>query len=121
MRDPTRLAPEIHGKVDVVQGSTDDESVLSRAFEGAEGLFWVVPPSFTTNDGKEYYLQFTRPACQAIKKQGVKRVVAVSSLGRGLPLDSGVVTDSFVKDEEIERTGGGLSRSPVSRVHGEHA
>jgi uncharacterized protein YbjT (DUF2867 family) len=104
-RDPARLAAEIHGKVDVVQGSTDDESVLSRAFEGAEGLFWVVPPSFTTNDVKEYYLQFTRPACHVIKSQGVKRVVAVSALGRGLSLDAGVVTDSFAKDEEIERTG----------------
>ena len=104
-RDPARLAPEIHGKVDVVQGSTDDESVLSRAFEGSEGLFWVVPPSFATNDVKEYYLQFTRPACHAIKSQGVKRVVAVSALGRGFPLDGGVVTDSFAKDEEIEQTG----------------
>jgi uncharacterized protein YbjT (DUF2867 family) len=105
VRDPAKLASDICSKVDVVQGSTDDESVLSQAFEGAENLFWVVPPSFTTNDVKEYYLQFTRPACRAIKNRGVKRVVAVSALGRGLPLDAGVVTDSFAKDEEIERTG----------------
>jgi uncharacterized protein YbjT (DUF2867 family) len=105
VRDPARLAPEIQGKVDVVEGSSDDGSALSRAFEGAESLFWVVPPSFTTNDVREYDLQFTRPACRAIKSQGVKRVVAVSALGRGLPLEGGVVTDSFAKDEEIERTG----------------
>jgi uncharacterized protein YbjT (DUF2867 family) len=105
VRDPARLAAEVRGKVDAVQGSSDDESVLSRAFEGAESLFWVVPPSSTTNHVREYYLQFTRPACRAIRKQGVKRVVAVSALGRGLPLDGGVVTDSFAKDEEIERTG----------------
>jgi uncharacterized protein YbjT (DUF2867 family) len=105
VREPAKLASDVRNKVDVVQGSIDDESVLSRAFQGAEGLFWVVPPSFTTNDVKEYYLQFTRPACHAIKSQGVKRVVAVSALGRGFPLDAGVVTDSFAKDEEIERTG----------------
>jgi uncharacterized protein YbjT (DUF2867 family) len=105
VRDPARLAPEVRGKVDVVQGSSDDESLLSRAFAGAEGLFWVVPPSFATNDVKEYYLQFTRPACRAIKTQKVKRVVAVSALGRGLSLDGGVVTDSFAKDEDMERTG----------------
>ena len=104
-RDPARLAPEVHDKVEIVQGSHDDESVLLRAFQGAESLFWVVPPSFTTNDVKEYYLQFTRPACRAIENQGVRRVVAVSALGRGLALDAGVVTDSFAKDEEIERTG----------------
>jgi uncharacterized protein YbjT (DUF2867 family) len=105
VRDPTTLSPEVLGKVDAVQGSSDDENILTRAFEDAEAVFWVVPPSFSTNDVKEYYLQFTRPACRAIRKQGVKRIVAVSALGRGSHLDGGVVTDSFAKDEEIERTG----------------
>lgn len=105
VRDPAKLPAEVRSKVDAVQGSSDDESVLSKAFEGAESLFWVVPPSFRTNNVREYYLQFTRPACRAMMNQGVKRVVAVSALGRGLPLDGGVVMDSFAKDEEIERTG----------------
>ncbi|MDQ2712255.1 MAG: NmrA family NAD(P)-binding protein [Acidobacteriota bacterium] len=105
VRDPAKLAPEVHGKVDVVEGSTEDENVLSRAFEGAENLFWVVPPSFQANNDTEYFLQFTRPACCAIKSQGVKRVVAVSGLGRGIPIDAGPVTASLVKDAEIESTG----------------
>lgn len=104
-RDPAKLAPEIRDKVDIVQGSTDDESVLSQALEGAESLFLVVPPSFTTNDDREYYLQFTRPACKAIKSQGVKRVVAVSALGRGIDVAAGAVSASFIKDAEIEKTG----------------
>lgn len=104
-RDPAKLAPEVHGQVEVVQGSTDDENVLSQALEGAESLFWVVPPSFRENNDTEYYLRFTRPACRAIKSQQVKRVVGVSGLGRGLPMDAGPVTASFAKDEEIERTG----------------
>lgn len=105
VRDPAKLAPEVYGKVDVVQGSTDDENVLSRAFEGAESLFWVVPPLFQTNNDTEYYLQFTRPACRAIKSQRVKRVVGVSGLGRGMARDAGPVTASFAKDAEIESTG----------------
>ena len=105
VRDVSKLAPEVHGKVDFVEGSTDDENVLSRAFEGAESLFWVVPPSFQTNNDTEYYLQFTRPACRAIKSQRVKRVVGVSALGRGISIDAGPATASFVKDEEIESTG----------------
>lgn len=105
VRDPARLDPEVRGKVDVVQGSTDDENVLSRAFEGAESLFWVVPPSFQANNDREYYLQFTRPACRAIRNQRVKRVVGVSGLGRGMEIDAGPVTASFEKDAEIESTG----------------
>ncbi|BCM88919.1 NAD(P)H azoreductase [Abditibacteriota bacterium] len=104
-RDPARLAPEVRDQVDVVPGSTDDESVLSRAFEGAESLFWVIPPSFQVNNATEYYLHFTRPACQAIKSQGLKRVVGVSALGRGWPRDAGPVTAVFASDAEIESTG----------------
>jgi uncharacterized protein YbjT (DUF2867 family) len=104
-RKPERIAPDVRAKVEVIQGSSDDEEVLTRALDGAESLFFVVPPSFTTSDVKEYYLQFARPSCRAIESQGVKRVVAVSALGRRSHLDGGVVTDSFAKDEEIERTG----------------
>ncbi len=105
VRDPAKLAPEVHDQVEVVQGSTDDENILSQALEGAESLFWVVPPSFRENNDTEYYLRFTQPACRALKSQHVKRVVGVSALGRGLPMDAGPVTASFAKDEEIERTG----------------
>ena len=104
-RDPSKLPSEVHAKVDVVEGSTDDEKVVSRAFEGAESVFWVVPPSFTTNDVTEYYLRFTRPACSAMKSQGVKRMVTVSGMGRGIAVDAGPVSAAFAKDEEIEKTG----------------
>ena len=106
-RDPAKLAPEVHGKAEIVQGSIDDETVLTRAFEGAESVFLVVPPSFADNGDTEYYLRFTRPACRAIQSQGVKRVVGVSVLGRGTSLakNAGPITACLVKDEEIERTG----------------
>ncbi len=105
VRDPARLKPVIHDNVEVVKGSSDDQSVLSEAFEGADSLFWVVPPSFRANNDEEYYLKFTKPACRAIQKHGVSRVVAVSGLGRGVPVKAGPVTASFAKDAEIEKTG----------------
>ncbi len=104
-RDPVRLALEIRNNVEVVKGSSDDENVLFEAFEGADSLFWVVPPSFQANNDDEYYLKFTQPACRAIKKYGVKRVVSVSGLGRGVQVKAGPVTASFAKDAEIEKTG----------------
>ena len=104
-RDPSRLAPEVRDNIEVVQGSSDDESVLSEAFQGADSLFWVVPPSFRSNNDEEYYLKFTAPACRAIRSQGVKRVVAVSGLGRGVQVKAGPVTASFAKDVELEKTG----------------
>ena len=106
-RDPSRLAPEVRNRVEVVTGSLDDEVIMQQALEGAESVFLVVPPSFTDNNDAEYYLRFTRPALMAIKSQQVKRVVDVSVLGRGTELakKAGPITASLAKDEEIERSG----------------
>jgi uncharacterized protein YbjT (DUF2867 family) len=104
-RDPQKLGSEIRDRVQVVTGSSDDEGVLRRALEGAESLFHVVPPNFRAPNVTEYYLQFTRPACAAMKRCGVSRVVTVSGAGRRAGAKAGVVTSSFVKDEEFERAG----------------
>lgn len=104
-RDPARLAAEVRANAEIAQGSSDDESVLMRALEDAESLFLVVPPSFMANDVGEYYLGFTRPVCRAIERQGVKRIVTVSGVGRRSAVNAGPITASHAKDAEIERTG----------------
>lgn len=103
-RKPEKLAPAIRGRVEIVQGSTDDIHVLSRAVERADELFWAVPPSFQASDLNEDIYRFTRPLCEAIEAQGVKRIVAVSSLGRGRA-KSALLTSSFAMDAMIEQTG----------------
>ena len=105
VRDAAKLAPEIRERVEVVEGSHDDVDVVAKACEGAESFFLLVPPSFTTKDGLAYYMSFTTPLIEAIKSGAVKRVVAVSACGRGVPMRAGVVSDSLAKDEAIERTG----------------
>jgi uncharacterized protein YbjT (DUF2867 family) len=104
-RDPSKLSPEVRSKVNIVQGSADDPAVVNKAFDGAESVFWVVPPSFRTDDVEKYYLDFTRPAVKAIQAHGVKRVVAVSSLGRHLDRKAGVISASHAKDELLEKSG----------------
>lgn len=103
-RKPEKLPAEIQRSVEVVQGSTDDLKVLSQAFRDAGAVFWVVPPPFKQADPKAYMLRFTKPACEAITAQSVKRVVAVSSLGRGLA-KSALLSFAFAMDEMIECTG----------------
>ena len=52
-------------------------------------------------------MNFTRPACDAIKSKGVKRVVDITALGRGLPgaASAGYVTASLAMDDLIASTG----------------
>ena len=53
-RNPSRLDSKTHERVEVVQGSHDDIRVVTQAFAGADCVFW---------------LDFTCPACEAIKSQ----------------------------------------------------
>jgi uncharacterized protein YbjT (DUF2867 family) len=107
-RDPSRLPAHTREQVEVVQGSHGDSDVVERAFEGADSVFWVVPPDFHANNFETRYVDFVRPACEAFKSRGVKRVVAVSALGRGWPKPAGLVSASVAMDDLIASTGVGF-------------
>ena len=106
-RDPSRLDPKIRERVEVIEGSHDDTDVVNEAFTGADSVFWVVPPNPHAESVEGYYVDFTRPASEAVESQGVERVVAVTSLGREFPENAGLLSAAFAMDELIEGTGAG--------------
>jgi uncharacterized protein YbjT (DUF2867 family) len=107
VRDPSKLPDEVRKRVEVVQGSHGDINVVTRAFAGADAVFWLVPPDHHAVSVEAAYVDFSRPACEAFKTQGVKRVVGVSALGRGSSVvgHAGLVTASLAMDELIASTG----------------
>ena len=107
-RDPSRLSARARERVEVVQGSHGDSDIVKQAFEGADSVFWVVPPDFQANNFETRYVDFVKPACEAFKSRGVKRVVAVSALGRGWPKPAGLVSASVAMDDLITSTGVGF-------------
>ncbi len=106
-RDPSRLDPKIRTRVEVVEGSHDDIAVLTKAFAGADSVFWLVPPYPGAVNLDDYYLGFTRAGCEAITGQGVKQVVAISSLGRGVAENAGQISATLAADALMESTGVG--------------
>lgn len=105
VRDPARLSPRIRERVEVVQGSHDDIAVVTKAFEGADCVLWLVPPNPRAENPMSYYLNFTHAACEAIKSQGVKRVIGVSSLGYDFGSPAGLLSPAFAMDDLIKTTG----------------
>jgi uncharacterized protein YbjT (DUF2867 family) len=107
VRDPSRLPSHVRERIDVVQGSHGDSTVVNKAFAGADAVFWVVPPDPRSTTVDAAYLDFTRPACAAFRTQGIKRVVGISALGRGTPAaaHAGLVTASLGMDDLIASTG----------------
>ncbi len=104
-RDPARLPSQIRKSVEVVQGSHGDIDVVTTAFKGADRVFWLAPPDFRAGSVMAAYLDFTRPACEALRSQRVKRVVGISALGCGWPKNAGLVSASLAMDDLIASTG----------------
>ncbi|OAA28774.1 hypothetical protein UG55_1005293 [Frankia sp. EI5c] len=102
-RDPARLAPPAQGRVEVVTGSLTDLDVVTKALDGADSVFWLVPPDPTSTDPVERALDFARPLCEAITRQDVRRLVYVGGLGHKEVTD----TDSMGRamTELIDKTG----------------
>jgi uncharacterized protein YbjT (DUF2867 family) len=107
VRDPAKLSADVRDRVEVIQGSHGDGQVVARAFDGADALFWLLPTDRHAASVEEAYVGFTRPAAEAVRDQGVKRVVDVSALGRDTPYagQAGLVTASLAMDDLIAGTG----------------
>lgn len=105
-RDAARLPDDVRDRAEVVEGSHGDASVVDRAFVGAEAVFWLVPPD-PARTLRQAWLDFTRPAAEAIRRHGVPRVVSITALGRGTPWQdrAGLVTASIQMDDMLMASG----------------
>ncbi len=106
VRDASRLTAEVRGRVEVIEGSHSERAVVDQAFDGAEAVFWLCPADSRLTL-EEAYLDFTRPAAEALKRHSVGRVVSVTALGRGTPwaAKAGLVTTSIAMDDLIMASG----------------
>ncbi|CND62468.1 putative nucleoside-diphosphate sugar epimerase [Mycobacterium tuberculosis] len=106
VRDPARLPEAARERVEVVAGSHGDAQVVDRAFEGADAVFWLVPPNASLSP-EDAWTGFTRPAARALAAHAVGHVVGVSALGRDTPLAdrAGLVTASFAMDDLLAGSG----------------
>jgi uncharacterized protein YbjT (DUF2867 family) len=105
VRDPSRLDSTVRDKVQVIAGSHGEPAVLDQALDGAQGLFWLVPPSMRASSAEEYYLAFTRPAAEAIRRHRVGHVVGISSAGWNWPHPAGLLSAAHAMDAELESSG----------------
>lgn len=105
-RDSSRLPEHVRAQTEVVEGSHADADTIAKALEGADRLFWLVPPAGFRDAGpaRGYYLDFTRAAAQEAASRGV-RMVHVTSLGHGYDGEAGLLSAALDMDELIESTG----------------
>jgi uncharacterized protein YbjT (DUF2867 family) len=106
VRDASKLPDAVRDRSEVVEGSHGDASLVDRAFKGADAVFWLAPPD-PKKTLEEAWIDFTRPAAEALLRYAVPRVVSITALGRGTPWQdcAGPVTASIQMDDLLMASG----------------
>jgi uncharacterized protein YbjT (DUF2867 family) len=91
-RDKSKLEKLAAKGAETAAGEVTDAAFLSKAFEGARAVYFMVPPNMASTD----YLAFQREAIDtgatALEKAKVRYVVALSSFGADKEAGSGPVS-----------------------------
>jgi len=106
VRDAAKLPADARARAEVIEGSHGDSSVVARAFEGAHAVFWLAPPD-SSRTLEQAWVDFTRPAAEAIRRHQVPRVVSITAIGRGTAWQdrAGPVSASIRMDNLLMDTG----------------
>ena len=105
-RDAAKLPQEVRDRVEVIEGSHGDDSVVDQAFRRADAVFWLCPPTPSATPAGAT-VEFARPGAAAIRRHAVPHVVAVTTLGRDTPWQerAGNATGSIHMVDMLRMTG----------------
>lgn len=81
VRDPAKLSAAVRAGATVVTGALEEPAALDRLLDGVTSLLYVVPPNYTAADYPAWQLALGRTAADAVRRNGVARVVLLSTSG----------------------------------------
>lgn len=110
VRDPAKLDPELRDLSEVRVANQNDAASVVEATKGATALFWLNPPDPANPDPIAAYVHKGGVAAQAIRENGIPRVVFLSSLGAERRHGIGLI-DGLGQTEEL------LDATDASVVH----
>ena len=87
---------------DVAVASLDDVPALTKAFEGATGIYLMVPPNYGATAWLSDQQARMDRAAEAVKKSAVSHVVYLSSIGGQLPSGTGPIRAVHYGEGKLE-------------------
>lgn len=97
-RRPEQLADLVAQGAIVKSISSDDAQGLVAATKNVDALFWLTPPKLDVSNLSDWYTQTAMAGAKAVRENGIKRVINISSIGAGAKPNLGTV--SFTGDVE---------------------
>lgn len=102
-RSQDKLSAFAEKGAEIAVGDLTDTAFLTSAFQGAEAVYLMVPPSYQSNDMLAHQVAVVNAAVPALKSNNVKNIVTLSSIGAHLESGSGVVQGLNVMENELSK------------------
>jgi len=87
-------------------GSVADSSAMLRAFQGAQAVYVMIPPSYTAQDFRAYQNEVGSAYSSAIRLAGVPFVVNLSSVGAQLSQGAGPISGLYDVEQQLSQLDG---------------
>jgi len=100
-RNAEHLKPLASQGAEVFTADTADARALTRAFEGAEAAYVMLPPNVSAGDVSAYQNRVGEAIAAAVRGAGVKHVVALSSIGADKSSGTGPVVGLHNLEQKI--------------------
>jgi uncharacterized protein YbjT (DUF2867 family) len=105
-RSKERLQPLVDRGAEAFVADLSDQSALTKAFTGAEGVYAIIPPSMTSQDYRSEQRRAAGALAAALEQSGVKHAVALSSVGADKQAGTGPVAGLHELEEMLNRIAG---------------
>jgi uncharacterized protein YbjT (DUF2867 family) len=105
-RSKERLQPLVDRGAEAFVADLNDQTALTRAFTGAEGVYAMIPPSMTSQDYRGEQRRAAGALAAALEQSGVKHAVVLSSVGADKQAGTGPVAGLHELEEMLNRIAG---------------
>ena len=105
-RDATRLARLVQKGAEAFVADVTDGAALTRAFEGAEAVYVMVPPNSGSTDFRAYQERVSDALASALAKASGSRAVVLSSVGADKPDKTGPVVGLHNLEQKLNGIAG---------------
>ncbi|HUI42891.1 MAG TPA: NmrA family NAD(P)-binding protein [Terriglobia bacterium] len=105
-RDAGRLARFVQKGAEAFPADVTDAAALAQAFEGASGVYALVPPNIAAADARGYHESVSDALASALGKASVTHAVVLSSIGADKPERTGPVVGIHNLEEKLNGIAG---------------
>ena len=105
-RSKERLQQLVDRGAEAFVADLNDQTALTKAFTGAEGVYAMIPPSMTSQDYRSEQRRAAGALAGALEQSGVKHAVVLSSVGADKQAGTGSVVGLHEFEEILNRIAG---------------